>query len=143
MKVRIKRIDDSLPLPEYQTEGAVAFDLYSREDIVIPAKSLAFIPTNIIVEIPKGYLLGIYSRSSTPKRKGLLIPHGVGIIDQDHYGPTDEILYQTYNYTDQEVKIERGERIGQAAFMRVDQAEWDESTKNLKPESRGNFGSTG
>lgn len=142
MHVNIKRIDTSLPLPEYQTSGAVAFDLYSRVDMAIAPKSLALIPTNIIVEIPKGYMLTVVTRSSTPKKKGLLVPHGIGIIDQDYHGEKDEIMLQIYNFTDQEVLVAKGERMGQAAFMRVDQAEWQE-VNEVKTDSRGGFGTTG
>ena len=73
MKIKIKRIDKTLPMPEYHTKGAVAFDLYSRIDVVIPAKILERLPTNIIVATPKGYMLEIKDRSSTLKKKGLLI----------------------------------------------------------------------
>ncbi len=142
MQVNIKRIDPALPLPEYQTKGAVAFDLYSRIDMTIAPKTLSLIPTNIIVEIPVGYMLMVASRSSGPKKKGLLVPHGVGIIDQDFHGEKDELLMQVYNFTDQEVPITRGERIGQAVFVRIDQAQWEE-VQEMKTESRGGFGTTG
>jgi dUTP pyrophosphatase len=142
MKVKIKRIDTSLPLPEYQTSGAVAFDLYSRVDMTIAPKSLGLIPTNIIVEIPKGYMLMLASRSSTPKKKGLLVPHGVGIIDQDYCGEKDELLLQVFNFTDQDVPIAKGERMGQAVFVRIDQGEWEEVTE-MTEKNRGGFGTTG
>ena len=142
MKVNIKRIDTSLPLPEYQTSGAVAFDLYSREDLTISPKTIALIPTNLIIETPDGYMLTVVTRSSTPKKKGLLVPHGIGIIDQDYHGEKDEIMLQVYNFTDQEVAITRGERVGQAAFVRVDRGEWQE-VDEMKQDSRGGFGSTG
>ena len=76
MKVKIKRIDKSLPMPAYQTIGAVAFDLYSRIDITIPPKTLERLPTNVIIAIPKGYMLEIKDRSSTLKKKGLLVSTG-------------------------------------------------------------------
>ncbi|MBI2145131.1 dUTP diphosphatase, partial [Candidatus Woesearchaeota archaeon] len=57
MKVKIKRIDKSLPLPQYQTSGSVGFDIYSREDIEIRPREIALIPGNIIVETPQGYML--------------------------------------------------------------------------------------
>ena len=86
--------------------------------------------------------LSFSNRSSAPKKKGLLCPHGIGIIDQDYHGEKDEIKFQVYNFTDQEVKIERGERIGQAVFVRVDVAKWEE-TDQMTEQSRGGFGSTG
>ena len=140
MKVKIKRIDNTLPLPEYQTSGAVAFDMYSRIDANIAPKTLERLPTNIIVEIPKGYMLEIKDRSSTLKKKGLLVT--TGYIDNDYHGEQDEILLQVYNLSDNDVKVEKGERIGQGAFVKVDIGEWEEVDK-MKEESRGGFGSTG
>lgn len=141
MKIRIRRVDQSLPLPEYQTAGAVAFDLYARESCTIPERSVFRIPTNLIIEIPRGFMLYIQDRSSLAFKKGLMSVSG--IIDQDHYGPTDEILLQVFNFTDQAVMVERGERVGQAVFVRIEKAEWQDSKVDLKRESRGNFGSTG
>ena len=142
MQVKIKRIDISLPLPEYQTSGAVAFDLYSRIDMAVAPKTIALIPTNLIIQTPAGYMLTVITRSSTPKKKGLLVPHGIGIIDQDYHGEKDEIMLQVYNFTDQEVDITRGERVGQAVFVRVDRGQWEE-VNEMKETSRGGFGSTG
>lgn len=143
MKVKIHRIDDTLPLPEYQTKGSVAFDLYARVDTHIPAGEIALIPTNLIIETPPGYMLVSALRSSTPKRKGLIIPHGIGIVDQDYCGPEDELLVQVYNISGQEVIVGRGERIGQGLFVRIDKAEWEEGASSAQTESRGGVGSTG
>lgn len=140
MKVKIKRIDKNLPLPGYHTTGAVAFDLYSRIDINIKPKTLERLPTNIIVEIPIGFMLEIKDRSSTLKKKGLLVT--TGYIDNDYCGEDDEILLQVYNITDEEVKIEKGERLGQGAFIKIDTAEWEEVDK-MEDKSRGGFGTTG
>ena len=142
MNIRIKRIDKSLPLPEYQTLGSVAFDLYSRINTEIQPKNLALIPNNLIIEIPSGFMLTVVPRSSTPKRKGLLIPHGIGIIDQDFHGEEDEIRTQLYNFTDEIVKIEKGERIAQAVFVPIELASWQEVDK-MKDNNRGGYGSTG
>ncbi len=141
MHVRIKRIDPTLPLPTYQTNGSVAFDLYSRIDTTVAPKTIVRIPTNIIVQTPEHYMLVVVPRSSTPQRKGLSIPQGIGIVDQDYCGPNDEILLQFYNFTDSSVSIERGERLGQAAFIRIDKAEFSE--EEIAAESRGGYGSTG
>lgn len=140
MKVQIKLVDNTLPLPEYQTPGAVAFDLYARETMTIPAGAVERIPTNIIVKIPEGYMLLVKDRSSTARKKGLICT--IGYIDQDYCGPTDEILYQVYNFTESPVTVERGERVGQAAFVRVDQMEWEEVAE-MTGANRGGFGTTG
>lgn len=139
MQIKIKRIDKTLPLPEYKTPGAVAFDLYSRLSLKIKAKTTEKIPTNIIVETPKGYLLEIKDRSSTLVKKGLLCT--VGYIDQDYCGENDEILLQVYNIGDSETIIEKGERIGQGVFIKINKAEWLE-TEQMNKTSRGGFGTT-
>ena len=142
MKVTIQRLDKELPLPVYETAGSVGFDILARLDTVIEPHQLAIIPGNIIVEVPDGYMLTVASRSSTPKKKGLLTPHGIGIIDQDYCGPADEIKIQVMNFSDAAVHILRGEKIAQGVFVRVDAFEWNEVEVMKKP-SRGGFGSTG
>lgn len=140
MKVKIKRLDKSVPLPVYQTSGSVGFDIHARKDTIIPAKSVAVIPGNVIVETPPGYMLLLALRSSTPRKKGLHKPHGIGVVDNDYCGENDEVGIQVYNNTDSEVKIEKGERVAQGIFVKIDKFEWDEVESMGK--SRGGFGST-
>lgn len=141
MNVRIQRIDKSLPLPAYETAGSVGFDLLARETTTIEPGKIELIPSNVIVEVPKGYMLAVASRSSTPRKKGLTQPHGFGIIDHDYCGPDDEVKIQVYNFSDRPVIIERGEKIAQGVFVRVDKFEWEE-VDGIRGESRGGFGST-
>jgi dUTP pyrophosphatase len=141
MKVRIKRIDDSLPLPCYETAGSVGFDIMARMDVSVEPGKIALVPGNIIVEVPEGYMLTVAARSSTPLKRGLLTPHGIGVIDHDYCGPDDEIRIQVYNFTDKPVLVKRGDRIAQGLFMRVDKFEWNE-VEIMEKTSRGGFGST-
>jgi dUTP pyrophosphatase len=142
MKVCIQRIDKDLPLPRYETEGSVGFDFLAREDTVILPKTVALIPGNVVVEVPSNYMLLVSLRSSTPRKKGLLMPHGIGVIDHDYCGPQDEIKIQVYNFTDSPVTIARGEKIAQGIFVHIDKFEWEE-VERIREESRGGFGSTG
>ncbi|KKQ66015.1 MAG: Deoxyuridine 5'-triphosphate nucleotidohydrolase Dut [Candidatus Daviesbacteria bacterium GW2011_GWA2_38_24] len=141
MKVKIKRIDKALPLPEYHTPGSVAFDVLARETVTIEPNAIGRVPVNIIVEIPKGYMILLKDRSSTAKKKGLL--NTIGFIDQDFCGDEDEIQLQFYNFQKEPVTVERGERLGQGAFVRIDQAEWEEVESMNHNKTRGGFGSTG
>lgn len=140
MKVKIKRVDKSLPLPEYQSAGAVAFDMYSRVGMTIKPKTLERLPTNVVIAIPDGYMLEIKDRSSTLKKKGLLV--STGYIDNDFCGNEDEILLQVYNITDSDVVVEKGERIGQGVFIKVEKSDWEE-VDAMNSQSRGGFGTTG
>lgn len=142
MNVRIKRIDRSLPLPVYETKGAVGFDLMARESVTIFPGSIELIPSNVILEVPENYMLVVASRSSTPSKKGLTPPHGFGIIDHDYCGPEDEVKIQVYNFSQVPVVIERGEKIAQGVFVRIDKFDWEE-VDTISAKSRGGFGSTG
>lgn len=142
MKVLIKRIDKDLSLPKYETAGAAAFDIMAREDTTIEAGQIGLIPGNVIVKVPEGYMLVLVPRSSTPRKKGLSIPHGIGIIDMDYHGPEDELKVQVLNFTKENVLVTRGERIAQAVFVKIDKFEFEE-VEQIAEKSRGGFGSTG
>lgn len=142
MHVSVSRIDKELPLPRYESNGAVGFDIVTRETTVIEAGKIALVPGNVIVKVPKGFVLMIVPRSSLPRKKALVCPHSVGIIDQDYHGDADEIKVQVQNIGDAPVTVERGERIAQGLFVRVEQAEWEE-VESHNAVSRGGFGSTG
>ena len=142
MKVRIKRIDKSLPLPQYQTEGAVAFDMYSRIDAEVQPNEIKILPSNFIIEVPSGCALIMASRSSLSVKKGLRLTNAIGVIDQDYHGPEDEIGIAVYNFTANSVEVKKGERIAQGFIVPIAKAEFDEA-EEIKKESRGGFGSTG
>ena len=141
MKLKIQRIDKSLPLPEYKTKGAVAFDIYSRTAEVIKPQEIKYLPSNLIIRVPRGHFLMIAARSSTHK-KGLFMAHGVGVLDQDYCGPEDEIFIPLYNFTDKKVTIQKGDRIAQGILTPIQKAVWHE-VDSIKKKSRGGFGSTG
>lgn len=141
LDVTIRRIDKALPLPTYATAGSVGFDLLCREDTEISPRKLGLVPGNVIVQTPPGYMLLVTLRSSTPRRKGLLIPHGLGIIDQDYCGEGDELMMQVYNFRDEAVMVKRGERIAQGMFVPILQVRWHEVEQ--MGQGRGGFGSTG
>lgn len=142
MQVDIRRVDASLPLPTYHSKGATAFDLVTRQTTVIPPKAIALVPGNVVVKVPEGFALLILPRSSLPRKKALVCPHSLGVIDQDYHGAEDEIFVQVQNVSDEPVTVERGERIAQGLFVKVEQAAWRE-VDDHGAATRGGFGSTG
>lgn len=110
--------------------------------MVVPPGEIRLVPANLIVAVPPGYMLLLAARSSLPHRKGLMVPNGVGIVDQDYRGPNDEIHIQVYNFTGRPVSVQRRERLAQGIFVRIVQADWTE-TETLGAPDRGGFGSTG
>jgi len=142
MNLKIKLIDKTLPLPAYQTKGAVAFDLYSREKVVVPPWQPTLIPLNLIVKIPKGYFLMLCARSSLALKKNLIVANGVGVIDQDYCGEEDEIKLSVINFSKSDVVVEKGERIAQAILVKIAKADKFIMVKKMGKKSRGGFGST-
>ena len=72
MKIEIKRVDKSIPLPEYKTGGSVGFDIICRKDTSIEPGEIGHVPGNVIVKTPPGYMLLVALRSSTPSKKKLI-----------------------------------------------------------------------
>jgi len=141
VKIKIKRFDKELPLPRYQTQGAVALDLYARETVKIEPGEVKLIPLNIALEIPKGYFVLLANRSSTFKL-GITCVNGIGIGDHDFCGDNDEYMFPALNYTKKKVTIERGTRCCQMLILPVAEVNVEE-VDNLENPDRGGFGSTG
>jgi dUTP pyrophosphatase len=142
LQVKIKRIDPDLPLPRRESDGAAGFDLITRTRTIIEPGQIGLVPANVIVEILRGYALIVAARSSTPMRTGLVIPHGIGIIDSDFHGDDDEIMVQVWNPTDAPVTVDRGDRIAQGILMKIEPVDWV-TTDGSFGKTRGGFGTTG
>ena len=142
MMLRIRRLDPDVPLPAYHSEGAAAFDLASREDVVVQPGAVVLVGTGLVVEVPRGHFLAVVARSSLPIKKGLIVANSVGIVDSDYCGPRDEVKVEVYNFTPREATIARGERIAQGLILPAVRVVWDEVQDSAAP-SRGGFGSTG
>jgi dUTP pyrophosphatase len=142
MRLKIKRLQSAVGLPEPATGGAAGFDLAAAADIEIPPRGIRLVGTGLVIAVPDGYFLGIFARSSTPLKRGLMVANGVGIIDSDYCGPDDEIKIQVLNITDAPVKVARGDRLAQGIVLKSPRVEWEEVDEMRVP-TRGGFGSTG
>lgn len=140
MKVKVKRFDPKLPMPEYKTSGSVGFDIYTRVEAKIKPAAVQKIPANLGVVVPRGYYLMVEPRSSTMFKFGLLVIGGT--IDQDYSGDNDEINITVYNLTKKVVKVEKGTRIAQGIFSKIAKASFID-VKKLGKKSRGGFGTSG
>jgi len=141
MKIKIKRFDKSIPLPEYKTEGAACMDMYIREDTKIEPNSFGYLPLNVALEVPKGHWVMLAARSSLHKL-GIIPANGIGVMDSDYNGDGDEYKLVVYNTKSEPVTIEKGSRVAQIMIATLERAELEE-VLNLKNTDRGGFGSTG
>lgn len=126
----------------YGTDEAAGFDLAAAHDLTIPPRQIALVRTGLVIEVPSGHFLAIFARSSTPLKRGLMVANGVGVIDPDYSGPTDEIMIQVINVTDLDVRISRGDRLAQGIVLPSPHVTWEE-VEGIRDSARGGFGSTG
>jgi dUTP pyrophosphatase len=110
--------------------------------VTIVPGAVALIPTGLVIGVPAGHFLGIFARSSTPLKRGLMVANGVGVVDSDYCGPKDEIKIQVLNFTDAPVTVKKGDRIAQGVILPVVRAELQE-VPEAPGATRGGFGSTG
>ena len=117
--------DKNINLPKRSTKYAAGYDVEAAEDTVIPAfkpgVKPTLVPTGLKAYMQDDEMLCLYNRSSNPKKKGLVLANSVGIVDKDYYGNSDNdghIMYAFWNFKDEDIKVEKGERIGQAIFKK-------------------------
>jgi len=142
MNVHISRLDPSVSLPQYETSGAAGFDLASNVDMTVAPGQVTLVPTGLVIAVPEGHVLGVFARSSTPLKRGLMVANGVGLVDSDYRGPADEIKIEVVNFTQAPVQIRRGDRLAQGVILSFVRADWQEQAEATAP-TRGGFGSTG
>jgi len=137
--LRVMRLTQAATLPERGTHGAVGYDLFASEDIVVASRGSALVATGIAMSIPRG----CYGRVAP--RSGLAVKHsidvGAGVVDPDYRGEVKVLLF---NFGDCDFKVEAGMRVAQMIVERCATPVVLE-VDSLEDTSRGaaGFGSTG
>jgi dUTP pyrophosphatase len=129
-------------LPSYGTSEAAGFDLASAHDVVVQPRQIVLVRTGLVIQVPTGYFLAIFARSSTPLKRGLMVANGVGVLDPDYSGPNDEVMIQVMNVTESDVQIRRGDRLAQGIVLPAPRVAWEE-VDEIRETTRGGFGATG
>jgi len=142
MRLKIRRLDSTVSLPAYGTDESAGFDLAAAHDLEVGPGQIVLVRTGLVIEVPSGYFLGIFARSSTPLKRGLVVANGVGVLDPDYSGPTDEVMIQALNITSAPVQVRRGDRLAQGIVLPAPRVTWDEVTE-IREVARGGFGATG
>lgn len=133
-------------LPEKGTKKAAGYDFYylDSEPTIIKPKEIAYVKTGVKATFPRDIALLLLNRSSNPKKKGLVLANGIGLIDADYYNNDDnegEITFAFLNITDQDITINNGDKLGQGMFVKYYDVD-NFSDKDI-PERISGFGSTG
>ena len=130
--------EDKEFLPRRANRTDAGADLMSTENLELYPGEQKLVDTGVAVKIPEGYAGFVFNRSSQGK-KGITIPHSVGVIDADYRGNIKVILK---NIGEDPYKIDRGDRIAQLVIMPVLLVEFTDIWNDTARGS-GGFGSTG
>ena len=125
-----------LPLRAHASDAGA--DLFALENCEIYPNEQKLVDTGIAVKIPRGFAGFIYNRSSQGK-KGITIPHSVGVIDSDYRGNLKVLLK---NISDDPYVIKTGDRIAQLVIQPVQIVDFVDSWNDTQ-RGTGGFGSTG
>ncbi len=141
LRVLVRRLDPTLPLPTYARQDDAGLDLRAAEATTLEPGARALVPTGLAVAIPSGYAGFVLPRSGLALRHGLTLLNAPGLIDAGYRG---EIKVLMINHDRASVTITRGERIAQLVLQPVERADLIE-VHELPPTDRGpgGFGSTG
>ena len=143
VKVLIKKLNPSVQLPSYKTNGASGMDLMAFIEKPInlePGKS-CLVPTGLSVAFPIEYEIQIRPRSGLAAKNNISVLNTPGTIDSDYRGEIKIILF---NHSNDNFIINNNDRIAQMVLTPIIKMELEET--NELPESirgEGGFGSTG
>jgi len=139
VRVKVKKLVEGARVPTYAHEGDAGMDLYSVEELVIPAVERRVVKTGISMEIPEGYVALFWDKSGLAAKKGITVMGGV--IDSHYRG---EFMIILFNSSKEDFEIREGDKIAQVLIQKVERAEIEEVEElgeTLRGEGR--FGSTG
>ena len=143
IKVLVKKLDQSVELPAYKTNGASGMDLmaFIKKPLNLKPHSSCLVPTGISVAFPKEFEIQIRPRSGLAAKNSISVLNTPGTIDSDYRGEIKVILY---NHGNDDFLINNKDRIAQIILTPVIKMNLEE-TDNLPETVRGEggFGSTG
>ena len=142
-KVLIKKLDPTVELPAYKTEGASGMDLMAlvKEAINLKPNSSCLVPTGLAVAFSSDFEIQIRPRSGLAAKNSISVLNTPGTIDSDYRGEIKVILF---NHGKGDFLINNKDRIAQMILtpvIKMDLEETDDLPKTIRGE--GGFGSTG
>jgi dUTP pyrophosphatase len=137
VKLLVRRA--KLPTRTYKDDAG--FDLYVAEYVSIRPQEFVDVPCGVALDLPVGIWALLTGRSSTLRKRGLLVNQGV--IDTGYRG---ELYAGVWNLSRDVVKVRPGERIAQILLMSNQTMLHhlvEVPTLSDHPRGRNGFGSSG
>ena len=113
MNLRVKKLAPDAIIPTRGSAGAVGYDLYSADDVVVPPTHRTLISTGIAIVLPVGVYGRVAPRSGLAVKSGIQV--GAGVVDPDYTG---EVKVVIFNHGHMDFQIKKGDRIAQLILER-------------------------
>lgn len=140
LRIKIKKINGA-KMPYYAHKGDSGVDLYAAEECTLKPMERKIVATGIKIAIPYGYEAQVRPKSGLAVEHGISHANCVGTIDSSYRG---EIKVPVINFSEKSYKIEKGKKIGQMVFAKVEEAEFQEVEElDSTTRNENGFGSTG
>jgi dUTP pyrophosphatase len=141
VELRVKFLHPEARLPRRAHPGDAGSDLFSVEEVVIPAGERRDVGTGIALAIPAGFGGFVQPRSGLAFKHGIMLTNSPGLIDAGYRG---ELRVSLYNSGAEPFTVNVGERVAQLVIQRVEEPEFL-CVDDLDDTSRGQggFGSSG
>ncbi len=141
MKVLWKKIDPAAKLPAYAHPGDAGMDICSIEELTLPPGGRVLVHTGLVLQLPPGAEAQVRPRSGLALKHGVTVLNSPGTIDAGYRGEVGVILA---NFGQEPFSVEKGMKIAQIVFARVEPVEIEEVRETDATErGTGGFGSTG
>jgi len=139
-----KKLHPDAVVPKYNYPSDSGFDLYSIEEVIIPALGRALVPTGLSFDIKDGFEIQVRSKSGLAINQGLMCLNSPGTVDNGYTGEVKVILFNTNNT---EFKVTKGMKVAQAVLCPIVNGAWVDlqEVDEVKEKDRKDkgFGSTG
>lgn len=124
LKILDPRIGDSIPLPQYTTDGSAGLDMRAciDEPINVAPGETVLVPTGLAIHVADPSLAAVLlPRSGLGHKHGLVLGNLVGLIDSDYQG---QVFISCWNRSSKSYEVQPSERIAQMVFVPVEQVEF-------------------
>jgi len=140
LKIKVHKTSEDAVIPSYAHSDDAGMDLFSVQDYLLEAGHRCLVKTGLKMEIPVGYEAQIRPKSGLALRDGITVLNTPGTIDAGYRG---EIGVIAINHSSKAYKIEKGQKIAQMVFNKIEKAKFQISSLSMTKRGEGGFGSTG
>lgn len=153
--LKFKKLSENATTPTRAYGYGNCWDVYAAETKEIHSFESTIVPTDLAFEVPQGYQLHIYNRSSNPLKNKLILSNSVGILDTDYRGNLGCLFHSLPKMGenpdnrywnplfDNPVLVKKGDKIAQIKLVPIqdeDIEEVEELSETIRGE--GGFGSS-